>query len=142
MSDNILTMPMEDAQALLAKRRQARVNAVEEEERERLLRREIELKVRNDNKRKDKVYRALLKAGNKDELFSGFNGDEELWTQVVDTSPHQWIWCSAKYGIIGVPFPGDRTYSFAPGKRFPLFKEYQGFVHKSMNGEVREVASA
>jgi len=139
MGDNILTLPLKDAQTLLAKRRKGRVDAVEEKERARLLRREIELKVRRANEGKDRIYRKLLAAGDKDGLFSGFNGDEEEWTKAVDTSPNQWVWCKAKYGIIGVPFPDGRAYSFPPGKTFPLFREYKGHVHESMNGEVREV---
>ena len=87
--------------------------------------------------RQQRITRSLLKSGQQDNLFSGFNGDEIKWAKKIDENPDEWVWVRAKYGIIGVPFPDGSSYCFAPSVRFPLYNQYKDDVHKSMNGEVR-----
>lgn len=129
---NILTMPLKEAEVELKRRREL---AKEED----LTKKKLEAEVKASSERYFKVLRALLTSGDKDSFFTGLNDSYKNWEQEVLKNPEDWIWCRAKYGIIGVPYPDGSEYSFAPGAVFPLYREFKEFVHNTMNGEVREV---
>ena len=113
-----------------------KVERDDEKHRERL---ELEKAVKEKTAREARIFRTLLAAGEKDDLFTGFNGDEKEWLKEIEKTPNDWVWVRAKYGIIGCPFPGGKEYSFPPKAKFPLYREYQDYVHESMKGEVREI---
>ena len=134
---NVLTASPEEAQRILSRRRMERTEAYKlkaDKDKERL---EV---ARNMDDRKVRVLRALLKSGDKDALFSGFNGDAVKWAERAERDPDEWMWVRAKYGIMGVPYPDGSEYCFPPGYKFPLYREYFEVVHNAMSGEVREVS--
>jgi hypothetical protein len=132
MSNNLLTASPSEAKRMLAERRKARYESEAE-------RRTLEAEVFEKYKKQAKVFRALLKSGHKDSLFSGFNGDADKWTEVATREPDDWIWVTAKSGIMGVPYPDGSEYSFPPRQVFPLHVSFQEYVHETMKGEVREI---
>lgn len=136
---NLLTASQAEAERMLLDARMKRVAEANAIERAKIEHRALARKVKADSDRHFKILRALLKSGEKDSFFEGFNGDGGKWDDDILLHPENWIWCRAKYGAIGIPYPDGSEYCFAPGVAFPLHIDFKEYVHNSMSGEVREV---
>ena len=139
MAKNILTMPPAQAREELARKRQARMDGIALKEAADRDRKHKERMLDEKSKRAMRVMRALLATGEKDGYFTGFNGDESYWLDRIEANPDEWVWVKAKAGVLGIPFPDGKEYSFPPKTKFPLYKEYMEHVHESMNGEIRRI---
>lgn len=140
MSNNILTASKEDAERILARKRRERTDEYQTRKKRDLERLKAQREHASTLERRLKILRALLKSGQVDDFFGGFNGNDEKWAQLVIDTPDEWVWVRAKYGVMGIPFPDGSEYCFAPGVPFPLHRKYLEAVKEAMDGEIREVA--
>lgn len=138
---NILTLPTNEAVALLQARKQKKIAESQvADHTEAMRQKKLALSKNKEFQKKMRVLRHLLKSGHKNSMFGGFDGDEQYWLNRIEEEPGDWMWVECDSGILGVPFPGGKSYCFAPNTPFPIHKYVYQYLKESDNiGKIKDI---